>query len=206
MESSLRALMILLLTAGVAACDKSKLPSEQANAVSSGEVSPTSGEATGAASKKGGEFSYRIDKSKAGTPAPDLAFLDPAGKQTSLKAFAGRPVLVNLWATWCTPCVAEMPTLDRIAATQGTTGLAVLTISQDNQGAKAVTPFFAKHKLPNLKAFTDPENKLGFHYGTGQLPTSILYDAKGEEMARVIGALDWEGEEGKQLIAAATAG
>lgn len=206
MESSLRALMILLLTTGVAACDKSKQAPEQANAVSSSEVAPTSGEVNGRAADKKGGFDYRIDRSKAGTPAPDIAFRDPQGKETSLKAFAGRPMLVNLWATWCTPCVAEMPTLDRIAGTQGATGLAVLTVSQDNQGEKAVTPFFAKHKLPNLKAFTDAENKLGFHYATGLLPTTIVYDAKGKEMARVIGAMDWESEEGKSLIAAATAG
>lgn len=210
MESSLRALMILLLTAGVAACDKSKLPSEQANAVAGaatgGEVAPTSGEVKGGAPGRKGGFDYRIDRSKAGTPAPDLAFLDPDGRETNLKAFAGRPMLVNLWATWCTPCVAEMPTLDRIAGTQGATGLAVLTISQDNQGAKAVKPFFEKHKLPNLKAWTDPENRLGFHYATGLLPTTIVYDAKGREMARVIGAMDWEGEEAKNLIAEATAG
>lgn len=165
-----------------------------------------SGEVTGGGEKaKAGEdgFNYRLDRSKAGTPAPNFAFQDPDGGEKTLQDFAGRPLLVNLWATWCTPCVAEMPTLDRVAATHGPAGLAVLTISQDNQGLKAVKPFFAKHDLPHLKGWADPDNHFGFDYATGLLPTTVIYDAQGKEMVRVIGAMDWEGAEAKKLIAAA---
>ena len=208
MISSFRALMILLLPAALAACDRQSQPPEQANAGINGEVPATSGEVKGG-SGKDSAFSYRLDRSKAGTPAPDFAFLDPDGGESTLQDFAGKPMLVNLWATWCAPCVAEMPTLDRIAAThggaQGGGGLAVLTISQDNLGAKAVKPFFEKHRLPNLKGYADPENRLGFHYATGQLPTTIVYDAQGKEMVRVVGAMDWESAEGKALIDAAMA-
>ena len=98
-----------------------------------------------------------------------------------------------------------MPTLDRIAQSYGPKGLAVLTISQDTQGAKAVKPFFAKHPLPHLKGWADPDNHFGFDYATGLLPTTVLYDAKGKEMVRVIGAMDWEGAEAKALIEAAMA-
>lgn len=199
MISSSRALMILLLPVALAACDRQSQPKEQATA----EVPATSGEATGSATKKDGAFDYRLDRSKAGTPAPDFAFLDPDGGEKTLKDFAGKPILVNLWATWCAPCVAEMPTLDRVAATHGPKGLTVLTISQDNQGLKAVRPFFDKHSLPHLKGWADPENHLGFHYATGLLPTTVIYDAQGKEMVRVIGAMDWEGAEAKALIAAA---
>lgn len=204
MLSSSRALMILLLPAILAACDRQSRSPEQANAQASGEVVAAPG-----AQKKDGAFDYRLDRSKAGTPAPDFAFLDPAGGERTLQDFAGRPLLVNLWATWCTPCVAEMPTLDRIAAAQEDKskgrGLAVLTISQDNQGLDAVKPFFAKHKLPHLTGYADPENRFGFSYATGLLPTSVLYDAQGKEMVRVIGAMDWEGAEAQALIAAAAA-
>jgi thiol-disulfide isomerase/thioredoxin len=199
--------MILLLPAALAACDRQSQPPEQDNAQVdagiSGEVPATSGEAKGGS--KDSAFHYKLDRGKAGAPAPDFTFLDPDGGESRLQDFAGRPLLVNLWATWCAPCVAEMPTLDRIAATHGAKGLAVLTISQDNQGMKAVKPFFEKHKLPNLKGYADPENRLGFHYATGQLPTTIVYDAQGKEMVRVVGAMDWESAEGRALIDAAMA-
>ena len=160
----------------------------------SGEV-PASGNAT----TDSEAFNYRLDRSKAGTAAPTFAFQNPDGGEATLQDFAGRPMLVNLWATWCTPCVAEMPTLDRIAATYGPKGL------QDNQGEKAVKPFFAKHDLPHLKGWADPDNQFGFDYATGLLPTTVLYDAQGKEMVRVIGAMDWEGAEAKALIDAAMA-
>lgn len=192
--------MTLLLAVGLAACDRQSPPSGQANASMSGEVV-----ATGGNGAKEEAFNYRLDRSKAGASAPTFIFHDPDGGDATLQDFAGRPLLVNLWATWCAPCVAEMPTLDRIAATHGPKGLAVLTISQDNQGAKAVTPFFQKHDLPHLKGWTDPENQFGFDYATGLLPTTVIYDAQGKEMVRVIGAMDWEGAEARALIDAAMA-
>lgn len=204
MVSSSRALMMLLLLAPLAACDRQSQPKEQANAAASGEAPDESGEVKGGGSKDSA-FSYRLDRTKAGTPAPNFGFLDPDGGKKTLQDFAGRPLLVNLWATWCTPCVAEMPTLDRVAAAYGPKGLAVLTISQDSQGLKVVKPFFKKHGLPHLKGWADPENLLGFDYATGLLPTSVLYDAQGKEMLRVIGAMDWEGAEAKGLIESAIA-
>jgi thiol-disulfide isomerase/thioredoxin len=197
--------MILLLALTLGACDRQSPPPEQANA--SGEA-PTSGEAAGtsesALENQDDGFNYKLDRSKAGTPAPDLTFHDPDGGDALLQDVAGRPMLVNLWATWCAPCVAEMPTLDRIAAEYGPRGLAVFTISQDTQAA-AIKPFFEKHDLPHLKGWADPENRLGFHYATGLLPTTILYDAQGKEMVRVVGAMDWNSEEGRKLIDAAMA-
>lgn len=204
MLSSCRALMILLLPAALAACDRQSNAPEQPAA--SGEVAPAKGETKGetkGAGAKDDAFSYRLDRSKAGTLAPDFAFLDPDGGSKRLQDFAGRALIVNLWATWCAPCVAEMPTLDRIAARQGAQGAAVLTISQDTQGLAAAKPFFAKRSLPHLKAWADPENQFGFHYATGLLPTTVIYDRKGKEMVRVIGAMDWEGPEAGALIDAA---
>ncbi|MDO7834551.1 TlpA disulfide reductase family protein [Sphingobium sp. HBC34] len=192
--------MILLLPAALVACDRQSPPKEQANASASDEVPASS-----AAGQKDGAFDYRLDRSKAGTPAPAFAFQNPDGGEKTLQDFAGKPLLVNLWATWCAPCIAEMPTLDRVAATYGPKGLAVLTISQDSQGLKAARSFFEKHKLPHLKGWADPETEFGFHYATGLLPTTVIYDAQGKEMVRVIGAMDWEGPEAKALIGAAMA-
>ncbi|MGE4322074.1 MAG: TlpA family protein disulfide reductase [Sphingobium sp.] len=206
--------MTLLLIVGLGACDKQSPSSGQADAQASAQTgAATTGEVPGGEvpggtsdKAKGGKdgFDYRIDRGKAGTPAPDLVFQDPDGRDTTLRAVTGRPMLVNLWATWCAPCVAEMPMLDRIAAEYGPKGLAVLTISQDLQTAP-IKGFFKTHDLPNLKSWTDPENRLGFHYATGLLPTSVLYDARGREMVRVVGAMDWSSAEGRALIDAAMA-
>ena len=162
-----------------------------------------SGEAKGPAESAKGGFSYTLDRSKAGSAAPDFSFTGPDEADATLKDFAGTPVLVNLWATWCAPCVAEMPTLDAVAKSYGPKRLAVLTISQDSQGESVVKPFFEKHRLPHLKGWIDPENQFGFHYNTGMLPTTLLYDAQGKELARVVGAMDWNSKEGRDLIEAA---
>jgi thiol-disulfide isomerase/thioredoxin len=196
--------MALLLAGGVlSACDRQSGPQGQhanaAAAATSDEV-PSSDEATSSAGNESGGFSFSIDRSKAGTATPAFVFAAPGGKESKLADFAGKPILVNLWATWCAPCVAEMPTLDAIAATYAPQGLQILTISQDSQGAERVDAFFAAKKFKHLKAWRDPENQFGFHYATGLLPTSVLYDAKGKEVARVTGAMDWTGPEAKALI------
>ena len=195
--------MSLLLLAGLAACDKPSPAPGQDQANSSAEVPAASGEAKRPAEGAKGAFKFTIDRSKAGSAAPTFTFTGPDGADATLQDFAGKPVLVNLWATWCAPCIAEMPTLDALAAAYKAKGLTVLTISQDSQGESVVKPFFARHKLPHLAGWIDPENQFGFHYGTGMLPTSVLYDAQGKEMARVVGALDWNSKEGRELIEAA---
>lgn len=95
---------------------------------------------------------------------------------------------MNLWATWCAPCVREMPTLDALAAREKAS-LHVLTVSQDMEPGK-VQPFLTERKLANLVAYRDPE--LQFSTGMGvSLPTTILYDASGKELWRVTGG--WTG-------------
>ncbi|GLI98095.1 hypothetical protein Sbs19_19130 [Sphingobium sp. BS19] len=202
----MRSVMALLLMTGVlGACDRQSPPSGQdaaANASSANVTAaatpdevPSTGKAEDSAA-----FKFTLDRSKAGTPAPKFTFAAPGGGDATLQDFAGKPLLVNLWATWCTPCVAEMPTLDAVAGNYAAKGLQVLTISQDSQGAAQVDPFFAKRKFTHLKAWLDPENQFGFHYATGLLPTSVLYNAEGKEVARVIGAMDWQSKEAKALL------
>ncbi len=195
--------MVLLLMTGVlGACDRQSPPSGQDNAAPANiSAAPTPDEVPSeGAQSNDTAFKFTLDRSKAGTPAPKFVFAAPGGGDATLQDFAGKPLLVNLWATWCTPCVAEMPTLDAIAGQYAPKGLQVLTISQDAQGATQVDPFFAKRKFTHLKAWLDPENQFGFHYATGLLPTSVLYNADGKEVARVIGALDWQGKEAKALL------
>lgn len=166
--------------------------------MTSGEA--TSGEVAPAAASADAQPHYKVDRSHKGEQAPDLIFTDAAGKEMRLADFAGRPLLVNLWATWCAPCIAEMPTLDAVAKAHAADRLVVLPVSQDMQASAKVTNFFADRKLGALKLYLDTENRLGFHYATGMLPTSVLYDAQGREIVRVIGALDWTGADAAALI------
>ncbi|WP_343228031.1 TlpA disulfide reductase family protein [Stakelama flava] len=143
-----------------------------------------------------------VDRSHAGEAAPDARFTDPSGKSVTLAAFRGTPVLLNLWATWCPPCVAEMPTLDTLAGDLDGK-VALLAVSQDLGGKEQVAPFFAKHKFANLQPYLDQQLALSTRYGVN-LPTTILYDANGKEIWRVTGGMDWTSEKARTLIAEAT--
>jgi thiol-disulfide isomerase/thioredoxin len=133
----------------------------------------------------------KLDRSRAASAAPATAFEDPDGEAASLADFRGKPVLVNLWATWCPPCIAEMPTLDKLAAREGDR-MQVLTISQDLDGRGKVEAFFAKQGYRNLETWLDPHMALMEALKVDTLPTTILYDARGREVWRVTGMEDWE--------------
>jgi thiol-disulfide isomerase/thioredoxin len=181
----------LLVAGSIAGCDREKAGGEQPGA---DQANISASEA-----KAGVEtFKHQVIRTEAGKPVPAASFTGPDDAPVTLAAFRGRPLLVNLWATWCAPCVAEMPTLDKLAAAQKDK-LAVVAVAQDLQGAAVVDPWFAKAKLAALEPYLDPENHLLDVYNSA-LPTSILYDAEGREVWRVIGAIDWEGAEAKALL------
>ncbi len=188
---------LLLITAlGIAGCDSGKQPEPQATATVAADSPTGAGEASDEPERIG-----TLDRSKKGEAAPDFAFLDPAGKPVTLAAFRGKPLLLNLWATWCAPCVREMPTLDRLAVREGD-ALQVLVVSQDLEGAAKVAPFFEKAKFTALQPYLDPDVKFSTGYGVN-LPTTILYDAQGKEVWRVSGDMDWDGETAAKWIAEA---
>ena len=181
----------LLLAGSVAGCDREKAGGGQAQ---QGQANVSAGQATGAA-----KFDYMIDRSHRGTAAPPATFTGPDDAPVTLADFRGRPLLVNLWATWCAPCVAEMPTLDALAAARGE-AMTVVAVAQDLQGAEVVDPWFRKARLKALQPYLDPENGL-LDAANSALPTSIYYDAEGREIWRVVGAIDWQGDEAKALLA-----
>jgi thiol-disulfide isomerase/thioredoxin len=141
----------------------------------------------------------KLDRSHAGSAAPATAFEDPEGAPASLADFRGRPVLLNLWATWCPPCIAEMPTLDALAAREGER-LNVLTVSQDHNGRAKVEAFFRKQGYRNLETWLDPEMALMAELKVDTLPTTIFYDARGRELWRVTGMEDWESGRAALLL------
>lgn len=146
-----------------------------------------------------------VSRESAGEALPQFTVSAPDGATLDLASLKGQPVLLNLWATWCAPCKAEMPVLDAIAG-ENAGRLRVVTVSQDMKGEEVVSPFFAEGKFAHLEPWLDVKADLSFNMRAGDMPTTFLYNAEGVEIARVTGAYDWEGEEARALIAEATGG
>ncbi len=139
-----------------------------------------------------------IDRSHKGARLPDFTFRDTTGKQLKLARLAGTPLLINLWATWCGPCVEELPTLDQLAKEKAPL-IRVLTISQDAAGAP-VSQFLTEHGLTHLEPWLDPEGVIDLHYNTGKFPTTVYYDAQGREVWRFVGSRNWSDTDTSAML------
>jgi thiol-disulfide isomerase/thioredoxin len=128
--------------------------------------------------------------SSAPSPAPSVTLIDAAGNALQLSDFRGKLVVLNLWATWCEPCLREMPSLDRLQSHFGDR-IAVLAVSEDRGGAKIVEPFIAKLTLKSVKVYVDPKSEVGHAFDVRGLPTSFLVDHDGNVLGRVEGGADW---------------
>ncbi len=133
-------------------------------------------------------------------PPPALAFRDQAGAALGLEKFSGRIVLVNFWATWCAPCIREMPSLVRLQRRLGGKSFTVIALSEDLKGFDVITPFIAKHKLGQLPVFHDPKGRSLLALKILGLPTSVLFDRNGRELGRLTGIAEWDSDEAVALI------
>jgi thiol-disulfide isomerase/thioredoxin len=127
--------------------------------------------------------------------APDLAFVDAEGKERKLSEFRGRLVLLNLWATWCAPCVKEMPSLERLQAKRGGDRFLVLALSQDRGGLFQVRQFYDAQDLKGLDIFVDKTMASARALKAAALPTTLLIDPEGREIGRLVGAAEWDSPE-----------
>ncbi|MDP9196639.1 MAG: TlpA family protein disulfide reductase [Pseudomonadota bacterium] len=128
--------------------------------------------------------------------ASEILFQNRSGDVLSLAAFRGQVVVLNLWATWCTPCVQEMPALERLQARVDPSWIAVVAVSVDRDPEKT-DGFFRKHNLKNLQlsGFMDPSGAVMRDLRIRSLPTTVLVDPEGRELGRVEGPLDWDSPE-----------
>jgi thiol-disulfide isomerase/thioredoxin len=140
-----------------------------------------------------------MDRSHKGDALPDVTVKNPAGQSLKLADLKG-PVLINLWATWCAPCVTELPQLDRMAADRAGK-LKVVTVSQDRADGAKVAAFLKDKGLTRLEPWLDPDNDLALKYGGGTLPTTILYDVAGREVWRFVGGHDWTAPDTAKMLA-----
>ncbi len=135
---------------------------------------------------------------------PPLSFVDGNGKAATLDgiraAEGGNAVLLNLWATWCVPCVAEMPALDSLSRALQPARVTVLTVSLDHGGAEQVRAFYAAHAIRSLPVLLDPHSTSLAALGLDGIPTTLLVDRAGREVARVSGSVDWAAPDAAGLV------
>ena len=130
---------------------------------------------------------------------PQMNFKMVDGTDISLKDFRGQTVLLNIWATWCAPCIAEIPSLDVLQKERGSANFTVVAVSMDRHidDAKA---FYADNKIHNLVLYHDPTFSLSSKVKVKGIPISILYDKNGREIARISGEVDWQGRQVSALL------
>ena len=126
---------------------------------------------------------------------PDIAFNDADGRPVRLSDWRGQLVLLNIWATWCAPCKAELPSLDRLQAKLGGKGFTVLALSTDRAGPKAPAQFFSKEGITHLKVFNDKTGEAAIRMKEPGLPLSIVLNEEGQEIARLFGPMEWDSPE-----------
>jgi len=134
-------------------------------------------------------------------PAPDTVFKDAAGKPHTLAEFKGKAVLVNLWANWCVPCKAEIPSLAKLAGAHAGKPLAIVPISV-GKGADETAGHAFIDRNPPLSFYTEPTYAIAFAVKPPAegMPTTILYDSHGVERARLAGGADWSSPDAHATI------
>ncbi len=142
-------------------------------------------------------------ETKPAKPVPELTLTDLAQEQpANLAGYKGKPLIVNLWATWCGPCVTEMPSLAKLADRLKDQGVVVVAISEDRGGKFVVDPFLKEHNITNIDVYLDKTMSTGKALKEATvLPMTLLIDASGNEVGRVKGDRDWDSPESRAEIA-----
>ena len=127
-------------------------------------------------------------------------FRDLYGNPITLADYSGKVVLLNVWATWCPPCRAEMPSIDRLAGMMAGEDFAVIPLSTDRGGVERVAQFFKDIRVENLDAMHDRSGKVARQAGALGLPITLILDREGREIARLIGAAEWDSPDAHAIL------
>jgi thiol-disulfide isomerase/thioredoxin len=133
---------------------------------------------------------------------PAVRFQDASGGERTLADWRGKVVLLNLWATWCLPCRKEMPALDRLQQALGSDRFEVVAVSVDRTGVSGARKFLDEAKVEKLALYADPTGRMAATLKAAGLPVTLLLDAQGREIGRLLGPAEWDGDDAKRLIAA----
>jgi len=126
-----------------------------------------------------------------GATLPAFQFFTPDDQARTLADYRGRGVVLNLWATWCGPCVAELPTLDALAAAVAADDIVVLPLSSDAGGAASVRAFYDGHDIEHLPVLLDPGGAITQAWQVPGIPVTVIFDRSGHPRARLVGGADW---------------
>ncbi|MCJ7457759.1 MAG: TlpA family protein disulfide reductase [candidate division Zixibacteria bacterium] len=129
-----------------------------------------------------------------GEIAPDFTLKDLKGMELNLKEFRGKVVLLNFWATWCSPCRIEIPSMVELYKRYKDKGLEIIGVNLDKLGRSGVEQFSKEYNI-SFPVLLDPAGKVGTNYGIVALPTTFILDREGKILERVTGGLDWTTEE-----------
>jgi thiol-disulfide isomerase/thioredoxin len=142
------------------------------------------------------------------TPAdlPDEVFVSSDGATHHLSEFSGHGMVVNMWATWCAPCVAEMPSLEQLSKTLAPKDIAVLPLSSDRGGADRVSAWYQQHDISALPVLLDPKGAMARAFAAKGIPTTVIINKSGKVVARLEGSADWSAAEVPAVIEKLTAG
>ncbi len=131
---------------------------------------------------------------------PEGSFQDADGGEHTLASFRGHGMVVNFWATWCQPCIAEIPSLAALSKALAPHDIAVLPLSSDRGGVKTVAAWFSAHDVAGLPILLDPGGMLSSAWGGKGIPTTHIISRDGKERARMEGAADWSSAASIALI------
>ena len=125
----------------------------------------------------------------------NITFLNDENKQINLRDYQGKLIILNFWATWCAPCKEEMPSLDLLKKNKDLNNLEIFPINVGKENIQKTLKFFKDLKIKNLDLYFDPPVTLAKKFKLRGIPTTIIFNKKGEELARIIGSIDFEDEK-----------
>ena len=131
---------------------------------------------------------------------PNIGFTDAEGKPVSFADFRGKVILLNLWATWCPPCIRELPALDRLEGRLGGRDFHVVAVSLDEEGAKPAAAFFKKLAIQHLILYADPGQGIGEVLPADVLPASFIIDRQGRVVSFLRSFADWDAASADELM------
>ena len=134
--------------------------------------------------------------------APQTPFFDADGNPHTLAEYKGKYILLNFWATWCPPCLAEMPSLDRLQTEIGGKNFQVVTIATGRNSVRGIKQFFDRVGVKNMPILLDTKQALARKMGVFGLPISIILDPQGREIARLRGDAEWDSDSAKSIFKA----
>lgn len=135
---------------------------------------------------------FQLKKPKANARLDEITFIGEAQQRLKLTDFRGRYVLLNIWATWCAPCLAEMPALDRLQEKLGSADFQIIALSIDNKPIAQLRAYYERVKIKNLPLYIDTTGAALRKLRSYGMPTTLLIDKNGREIGRITGAVAWD--------------